>query len=320
MNARSLGLSFIRHNSTSCATRFVPLTENYKTLRHIHFPGITPFQTGQDIQSDMVNANIHFKKLESKIIKQQRVAWSKGLTLSDYEDQFLKKILDMKPFPTLLTFEFENVYTGGKKMKQDPNLPERIKEFEGLGCKYYQLERGGETTWHGKGQLVAYLILDLKKFENLTVRCFVDSVLLRSVQETLKHKYGLSETFTNSNPGVWMSQDDLKISSVGCNIQRGISSYGIGLNIAPDLKYLNTFTMCGLSGTTATSVHEILPDLEQKDLNIKDVAFEYAKQVSKRLNITSLEHMDGEDLIKSIQGQNEPETESESGPETKSTL
>ncbi|KAK6463160.1 hypothetical protein DFJ63DRAFT_334715 [Scheffersomyces coipomensis] len=280
-------------SAASCTTKFVPLIDNYKRLRHIHFDGITPFERGQAIQNMMVNANVDFKKIESKIKKQQHEAASQGMVLNDYEDELLKKILSMKPVPTLLTFEFENVYTGGKKLKQDPTLPEKIKQFDAVGCKYYQLERGGQITWHGKGQLVAYLILDLKSFKNLTVRCFVDSVLLKSVQNLLTKNYSL-KSYTNENPGVWIEKNNLKIASVGCNIQRAITSYGIGLNVSPDLNFLNTFEMCGLPNTTATSISTLKPDLDTP--SIKEVGDQYAKEVAKLLNINLVEHLSGNDL------------------------
>lgn len=289
---RSRGLVLCKRlNSTSCATRFVPLSENYKTLRHIHFPGITSFARGQEIQNSMVNANLDFKRMESKIRKQQKDITAQGYLLSDYEEGLIGKILEMKPFPTLLTFEFENVYTGGKKMRHDPSLKDQIASFELLGSQYHQLERGGQVTWHGPGQLVAYAVLDLKQFLNLTVKCFVDSVLLRGVQNVLKKNYGM-ESLVNENPGVWVSEKS-KIASVGCNIQRAITSYGIGLNVAPDLKYLNSFTMCGLPGTQATSISVERPDAKT---TIKDVGDQYAKELAKLLNITTVEHMNGEDL------------------------
>lgn len=286
------GIVFKRYNSSKCATKFSPLCENYKTLRHIHFPGITPFEQGQKIQKAMVNANLDFKKLESKIKKQQNEVALQGYRLNEYEDDLLKKILHMKPFPTLLTFEFDNVYTGGKKMKKDPEIDSKIQEYEAMGCKFHQLERGGQVTWHGQGQLVAYAILDLKQFLNLSVKCFVDSVLLKAIQETLKKNYNL-DSFTNENPGVFISEKDNKIASVGCNIQRAITSYGIALNITPDLKFLNTSTMCGLPGVSATSIKELKPN---NDISIKDAGFQYAKEVAKLLNVTTVEHMNGEDL------------------------
>lgn len=308
-----------RYVATAC-TKFTPLVESYKTLRHIHFPGITSFEQGQAIQNTVVQANLDFKKMESKIRKQQREMAGKGLVINEYEDELLSKILAMKPMPTVLTFEFENVYTGGKKMKQDPLMHERIHQFEALGCKYHQLERGGQVTWHGAGQLVAYVVMDLKLVRNLSVKCFVDSVLLRAVENLLAKNYAL-DTFSSENPGVWLARDDLKVASVGCNIQRGITSYGVGLNVRPDLKYLNTFEMCGLQ-RRATSIEEQLRIREKvsekvseknsgvstsdkiDSLSVKETGDQFAKELARLLNITTVEHMNGEELKKSVREQN----------------
>lgn len=277
--------------SSSSCTKFSPLIENYKTLRHIHFDGITPFQKGQEIQQSILDANLSFKEIELKIKKNQLDLAKQGFEVSDYEKGLLDKILEMKPYPTLLTFQFNNVYTGGKKIKKDPTISEQIRAFEELGCEFHQLERGGEITWHGEGHLVAYLILDLKKFQNLTVRCYVDSVLLKSLQDLLMKNYQLP-SYLNKNPGVFMEPENKKIASVGTNIQRGITSYGIGLNVKPDLKYLNTFTMCGLPGVTATSIEQMKPG----EWSVKEVAFQYSKELAKNLNILRVEHMDGNEL------------------------
>lgn len=280
-----------------CATRFEPLSANYAILRHVHFDGITPFSKGQDIQAAMVNANLDFKKMEYKIKKQRLEYQSQGLQLHDYEATFLDRVLLMKPIPTLLTFEFDNVFTGGKQMKQDPRLPQMIAEYEQQGCKYYQLERGGQVTWHGRGQLTAYLILDLKHFSHLSVRCYVDSVLLQSVRDLLKKNH-LLDTHLNENPGVWVEQNDLKICSVGCNVQRAITSYGVGLNVSPDLQFLNSHVLCGLEDTRTTSIEEQRPG---KSGTVKETAHMLAKELARLLNIQTVEHLDGAELAKDPQ-------------------
>lgn len=260
--------------------KFTPISESYKLLRHIHFPGITPFLHGEQIQKQMVSANLDFKKMEAKIRKQQKDLNSQGFAVSEYEQKLLLQVLAMKPLPTLLTFEFENVYTGGKQMKQDPTLADKIAGFGKLGCQYHQLERGGQVTWHGHGQLTAYLIMDLKHITNLTVKCYVDAVLLRAVQNVLA-KYNI-KTYTNENPGVWVSRDNSKIASVGCNIQRAVSLYGVGINLSPDLRFLNTYTMCGLPEAKASSVSE----LTGVKPPVADAAALFANEVAKLLNMS----------------------------------
>lgn len=287
----------IRSNVT--CTKFRPLIENYKTLRHVHFDGITPFEKGQTIQQSILEANLSFKEIEAKIKKNQLDLAKQGFTVSEYEQELLNKILTMKPNPTLLTFEFNNVYTGGKKIKKDPHIESLKKSMNEIGCSFHQLERGGDITWHGQGHLVAYLILDLKKFENLTVRCFVDSVLLKSLQDLLYKNYKL-QSYLNENPGVWMEPNNYKIASVGTNIQRGITTYGIGLNVNPDLKYLNQFTMCGLPNSLPTSIGQLVEDPDPP-LNIKDIAYKYSKEIAKNLNMETVEHLNGEEIESQLQ-------------------
>ncbi|CAN3367241.1 octanoyltransferase, mitochondrial [Diutina catenulata] len=284
---------FRRFNS--CTTKFAPLDPSYGVLRHIHFPGTTPFATGQRIQEMVVGANLDFKQMETKIRRQMKSV-PEGYKLNDYEDELLKKVLAMKPLPTLLTFEFDNVYTGGKKMKTDPELEKKVASYRELGCEYHQLERGGQVTWHGQGQLTAYVILDIKGFSNLSVRCFVDSVLLRAAQNVMKKHYNIDTYLDPANPGVWTQREpyDGKIVSVGCHIQRAITSYGIGMNVANDLKYLNSFEMCGMPEVTATSVATMIPGAQ---VSVEQAATQYAQQLAKVLNIGQVDHVDGREVL-----------------------
>lgn len=279
----------------STCSKFSPLHDSYSTLRHIHFPGITDFSVGERIQQHMVNANLDFKKMDGKIRKQQKALESQGFAVNEYEEKVLQQVLELKPLPTVLTFEFDHVYTGGKQMKQDPELPGKIKQFEKAGCQYHQLERGGQVTWHGPGQVTAYIVMDLKAISGLTVKCYVDSVLLKAVQNVLE-RHGVP-SFTNENPGVWAAPNDLKIASVGCNIQRAITSYGVGLNIDPDLSFLNKFTMCGLPSATATSLKHQNPT---SLLSVADAGRELASEIARLLGMSRVDHMDGTELTNNI--------------------
>lgn len=288
-----MALIFKRLNS--CASRFRPVDTSYGVLRHIHFPGITSFEDGQRFQQMVVGANLDFKQMETKIKRQLRDI-PDGYRLNDYEDDLIKRVLSMKPLPTLMTFEFNNVYTGGKKMKQDPQLQHKIDQYHSLGCEYHQLERGGQATWHGNGQLTAYVVLDIKGFTDLTVRCFVDLVLIQSAQNVLKKHYNIEAFNDPENPGLYLQNDPFngKIVSVGTHIQRAITSYGIGLNVNNDLNYLNQFEMCGLPGVSATSIASEIPLAK---VSVKDVADQYAQQLALRLNIGQVDHIDGQEVI-----------------------
>lgn len=223
-----------------------------------------------------------------------------GYRINDQEEKIIQQILSMKPLPTLLTFEFNNVYTGGKKMKQDPEMPKRMAEFASLGCDYHQLERGGQVTWHGNGQMTAYVILDIKGFDNLSVRCFVDLVLLKAAQNVLKKHYNIDSFNDSTNPGLWTKQNpcDGKIVSIGTHIQRAITSYGIGFNVNNDLKYLNLFEMCGLSNVQATSVKNEIP---LATISVEEVAKEYSQQLALALGINQVDHIDGKEVLELLQ-------------------
>lgn len=268
----------------SCATRFHPISESYKSLHHIHFKGITPFEVGEKVQNLLLNANLDFKKLEGTIRRKRKEAEVLGSVINEYEEKILAQIMRDKPSPTLLTFEFDDVYTGGKQMKK-----QSVERYEAL-CKYHQLERGGKVTWHGRGQLVAYPIVDLKHFTNLSVKCYIDSVLLKSVLNLLENKFQL-KSYLNDNPGVWMAPNDLKIASVGCNIQRAVTSYGVAVNIQPDLKYMNTFEMCGLSKSATSVVKQKGEGTPEYDM--EEIAGAYAKELANLLNIENIRSITG---------------------------
>lgn len=219
---------------SSCTARFPPNLSWLKqatTLKHIHFSGISNYEIGSHIQSKIVEENIKLK------IANKNPRLISGL------------------YPALLTFEFDSVYTGGKREK-DIKKATKIPSY--IDIPLVQTDRGGQVTYHGPGQLVAYFIWDLGLWKNLTSRCFVNFVEKCSV-ETIKN-LDVKGVCTTENTGVWVSKlDDIsqeKISSIGINIKRYVTSHGVSINLSPDLKYLNNpdFIMCGLKGYKQTSI------------------------------------------------------------------
>lgn len=236
-------------------------------LKHSHFTNIK-FKAGDEIQKSILEKNIEYLATKQKI-----------------KQEISKESFNVRPSPTLLTFEFDNVYTGGRKVRKDQNLSQKIANFRTTGSEYYDLTRGGEITWHGKGQLVAYCILDLRCLSKTSLRHYIDNILLKSVINVLS-KYNI-KGFLNENPGVWVSKDQ-KISSIGCQVLRGITSYGISLNVNPDLDFLNTYEMCGLIDTNATSINNFQ---KEKKITVKEIADEYAKEISKLLEVSGVEKL-----------------------------
>ncbi|RCK60730.1 Octanoyltransferase, mitochondrial [Candida viswanathii] len=254
----------------------------HTVLNHVHFPGITTFQHGLDMQRAITDVHLSYKSLETKVRRMKR---RHELT----DPSVVDRVHAAQPRATIFTFEFHNVYAGGLRLKNELS-PQDIANFATLGSEYYQLERGGQVTWHGEGQLVAYLMLDLKAYDKLTTKCFVSNVLLKSAQNVLKEGYGL-DTIQTENPGIWVT-DDLKIGSVGIRVRHGITDFGISLNVDPELKFLNTFEMCGLKSKRATSVREQLGIVPK----IEEVADLYVTQIGKALEVDEIVSVTANDL------------------------
>ncbi|WP_300668572.1 lipoyl(octanoyl) transferase LipB [Desulfoluna sp.] len=155
----------------------------------------------------------------------------------------------------VILVEHPPVYTLGKRGGRE-NL--RVSEafLEEKGIAVVQTERGGNITWHGPGQLVAYPLVHLEK-AGMGVAGFVAA--LEEVMVKTLASMGVVACGDPSNRGVWVG--DAKIGSVGIRVTQGVSYHGLALNVAPDLTGFSWINPCGLSVpmTTAAKVlgHEV---------------------------------------------------------------
>jgi lipoyl(octanoyl) transferase len=124
-----------------------------------------------------------------------------------------------------------------------------------------QTDRGGQVTYHGPGQLVAYLLLDLRR-RGMGVRDLVD-LIEHSVVAALAG-YGIAAAGRRDAPGVYVGAE--KIASLGLRVRRGCSYHGLALNVDMDLEPFGRINPCGYEGMAVTSVHKCLagqaPDLD----------------------------------------------------------
>ncbi|KAH3665903.1 hypothetical protein OGAPHI_004092 [Ogataea philodendri] len=158
--------------------------------------------------------------------------------------------------PTVLSFQFQHTYTGGKRERVQTSAERRAFIENIKNAKYVQTSRGGQITYHGPGQLVIYPILDLAEFKGLKSKCYV-SLLEQCAVETLKEPWIGLNAVTTENTGVWVENRGLrKIGSIGVNLQRSITSHGISINAYPDLSYINDprVVLCGLDSFQQTSI------------------------------------------------------------------
>ena len=120
-----------------------------------------------------------------------------------------------------------------------------------------QVDRGGQVTYHGPGQWVIYLMIDLKR-RKLGVRDLV--TLIEQSIVTLLAEYGIEAAPKPEAPGVYVDGD--KIASLGLRVRRGCSYHGLSLNVDMDLEPFQRINPCGYEGLQVTSMARLLPDLE----------------------------------------------------------
>lgn len=284
---RGFGSSPVALNGT-CKT-FQPNKASAATLRHLNFTKVLPYAKGQQVQEQFRDANVQFKRMMRKISLKKREMDSKELLMNDYEAELLANIVSAKPGPTLLSFQFDPVFTGGRREK-DRVSEANVQALKSLGYDFAQTNRGGEITFHNPGQLVLYPILDLQDFDQLTVRCLV-SKLEEAVVNTL-NKFGVQGQRTN-NTGVWVNEDT-KISSIGLSLTRSITSHGVSINVCNEIPPIERANMvfCGLPGKRQTTLKEQIDG----DISVDTVAREFSRQLAKALGIHSIETVDLEDL------------------------
>jgi lipoyl(octanoyl) transferase len=187
----------------------------------------------------------------------------------DYQEILFKKNIDLKILQRdnktvelttnhLLLCEHPHVYTLGKSGKQQHLLlsEERLEEIK---ATYYKINRGGDITYHGPGQLVAYPILDLESYFFTDIHKYM-RLLEEAVIQTLA-SYGVVGARVDGLTGVWIDGDKpsaRKICAMGVKSSRWVTMHGIGFNINTDLNYFNYIIPCGIEDKSVTSLKKEL--------------------------------------------------------------
>jgi lipoate-protein ligase B len=151
------------------------------------------------------------------------------------------------------------VYTFGRRPRYEHLLIDPT-ELRARGADVIESDRGGDVTFHGPGQLVAYPILDLRR-RGLGPVDYVRA-LEATLIETLD-RFGIRGERVAGRPGVW--GDGAKIAALGVRIQGGVSLHGIALNVDTDLSWFDAIVPCGISDAAVTSMERVLghtPGLE----------------------------------------------------------
>jgi lipoyl(octanoyl) transferase len=157
----------------------------------------------------------------------------------------------------LLLVEHPPVITFGRRPESSVNLLASAEELDKLGVEVVHSDRGGDVTFHGPGQIVAYPIIRLND-HGLSVGGFVRA-LENSVIAALA-ELGIAGRRVQGAVGVWTDDGSTaaKICAIGVRIRRGVSMHGLALNVSTDLNYFNLIVPCGLHGKAVTSLQKLL--------------------------------------------------------------
>jgi lipoyl(octanoyl) transferase len=149
----------------------------------------------------------------------------------------------------LLLLEHPHVITLGRNGRQE-NLLASGEILERAGISFFPTDRGGDVTYHGPGQLVAYPILDLREWKR-DVGAFVRAIE-QTIIDTLA-EYGIEAGRIPKLTGVWVG--DRKIAAIGVHISRWVTSHGLALNVSTDLNYFQYIVPCGLTKPVTSMAH-----------------------------------------------------------------
>lgn len=183
----------------------------------------------------------------------------------EYQEEIFKDIVDLKiknrreeldlPTPNYLLFvEHPHVYTLGKSGDFE-NLLLNEKQLEAKGATFYKINRGGDITYHGPGQIVGYPILDLENFFtdiHKYLRLLEESIILTLAE------YGIESGRSDGETGVWLGVGTpfaRKICAMGVRASRWVTMHGFALNVNVDLGYFDNIIPCGIRGKGVTSLN-----------------------------------------------------------------
>ena len=193
----------------------------------------------------------------------------------DFQKNFHQDVLSGKETDTLILVEHEPVYTLGKNANK-----EHLLDKSNSRVKVYNVERGGDITFHGPGQLVGYPILNLNNFKK-NISWFMRT--LENILIECLNTYNIDAYQKKGLTGVWVN--DEKIGAQGVKISRWVTMHGFSLNINTDLSFFDMIVPCGIANCKVTSMEKLLGAPQ----NMQDVKFNIAKAFNKNIHLIDKE-------------------------------
>lgn len=197
----------------------------------------------------------------------------------DYQIRLHNAVAADEEAPRILLLEHEAVYTAGRRT-EDEQLPQD-------GTPVVEVDRGGQLTWHGPGQLIGYPIVKLKKIN--AIRLYVET--LEEALMNVLAELGIRTVQIKGRSGVWVPgdgvQQDRKIAAIGIRINHGVTMHGFALNCSNSLEPYEQIIACGITDAGVTSISQELG----RTVNPVDVADRVQEELDRLLTpqvVTSL--------------------------------
>lgn len=200
----------------------------------------------------------------------------------DFQATIFNKLIENKINPglegrmelpgTLIFVEHPHVYTLGKSGSEQ-NLLLNSLQLRQKDASYYRIDRGGDITYHGPGQIVGYPIFDLEKIK-VSLKDYIhglEEAVIRTVAE-----YGIAATRLQGSTGVWLDVEipgkTRKICAIGVKASRYVTMHGFAFNVNTDLNYFRNINPCGITDKGVTSLEKELGerrDMEEVKMKVK---------------------------------------------------
>ena len=180
----------------------------------------------------------------------------------------------------LLLVEHNPVYTLGKSGKSE-NMLVSEEYLRSIGAEFFHIDRGGDITFHGPGQVVGYPILDLEQV-GIGLREYIDSIEGAVIE--LCAEYGIVADRVEGASGVWLDGGTArarKICAIGVKSSRYVTMHGFALNVNTDLRYFNHINPCGFADRGVTSLQKELG----REVSMEEVKEKVINHLSEKLNV-----------------------------------
>lgn len=208
----------------------------------------------------------------------------------DYQEELFQGILDMKSqnrkneanqkeTPNYFLFvEHPHVYTLGKSGHME-NMLLNEEQLKAKNATFYKINRGGDITYHGPGQIVGYPILDLDNFFTDIHKYlrFLEEVIIKTLAD-----YGLKGERSEGETGVWLDVGTpfaRKICAMGVRASRWVTMHGFALNVNADLGYFDNIIPCGIRGKAVASLNVELGVEKVNEEEVKEKILNYFKEM-----------------------------------------